>query len=83
VPAAAPAVRVTRLNELPADLQRQVPALTVGGSVYSTQAEKRMVILNGQVFVEGAMLTAELKLEQILAKSAVLSIRGQRFELPL
>lgn len=82
-PAATLAVRVPRLNELPADLQRQVPALAVGGSVYSTQADKRMVILNGQVFIEGAMLTPELKLEQIRAKSAVLSIRGQRFELPL
>ena len=72
-----------RQNELPEDLRRQVPVLTVGGSVYSPQADKRMVILNGQVFAEGAMLTPELKLEQIRPKSAVLSIRGQRFELPL
>jgi general secretion pathway protein B len=42
-----------------------------------------MVVLNGQVFQEGNELGAELKLEQIRPKSAVLSIRGQRFELPL
>ncbi len=82
-PPSAPAALVLRLNELPEDLRRQVPTLVVGGSVYSPQADKRMVIFNGQVFGEGTMLTPELKLEQIRPKSAVLSIRGQRFELPL
>lgn len=82
-PPSAPATLVLRLNELPEDLRRQVPKLVVGGSIYSPQADKRMVIFNGQVFSEGTMLTPELRLEQIRAKSAVLSIRGQRFELPL
>ncbi len=81
-PPSAPAMLMLRLNELPEDLRRQVPALTVGGSIYSPQADKRMVIFNGQVFAEGALLTPELKLEQIRPKSAVLSIRGQRFEIP-
>ena len=82
-PPSAPATLVLRLNELPEDLRRQVPTLVVGGSIYSPQPDKRMVIFNGQVFNEGTMLTPELRLEQIRAKSAVLSIRGQRFELPL
>jgi general secretion pathway protein B len=81
--AQAPPPRLPRLNELPEELRQQMPALAVGGSVYSPQAEKRMIILNGQVFLEGAVLAPELKLEQIRPKSAVLSIRGQRFELPL
>jgi hypothetical protein len=42
-----------------------------------------MVIVNGQVFQEGAMLGPDLQLEQIRPKSAVFSIRGQRFEVPL
>jgi general secretion pathway protein B len=81
--AQAPAARLPRLNELPEDLRRQMPQLAIGGSVYSPQAEKRMVIVNGQVFLEGAVLAPELQLEQIRPKSAVFSIRGQRFELPL
>jgi general secretion pathway protein B len=81
--AQAPPPRLPRLNELPEELRQQMPALAIGGSVYSPQAEKRMIILNGQVFLEGAVLAPELKLEQIRPKSAVLSIRGQRFELPL
>jgi hypothetical protein len=42
-----------------------------------------MVVINGQVFQEGSSLGPELKLEQVRPKTAVLSIRGQRFELPL
>ncbi|MGL6112794.1 MAG: general secretion pathway protein GspB [Rubrivivax sp.] len=77
-----PVARLPKLNELPEELRRQVPALAVGGSVYSPQAEQRMVIVNGQVFLEGATLAPELLLEQIRPRSAVLSISGQRFELP-
>jgi general secretion pathway protein B len=81
--AQAPAARLPSLNALPEDMRRLVPPLAVGGSMYSTQPERRMVILNGQVFQEGATLAPELLLEQIRPKSAVLSVRGQRFELPL
>jgi general secretion pathway protein B len=74
---------VPALAELPDELRRQLPALAMGGSVYSPQPAARMVIVNGQVFQEGAMLAPELQLEQIRPKSAIFSIRGQRFEVPL
>jgi general secretion pathway protein B len=77
------AARLPRLNELPEELQRQVPALAIGGSVYSQLAERRMVVVNGQVLQEGASLGPELQLQQIGPKAAVMSIRGQRFEVPL
>jgi general secretion pathway protein B len=78
-----PSARVPALAELPGDLRQQVPALAIGGSVYSPQASARIVVVNGQVFQEGSALTPELKLEQIRQKSAVFSIRGTRFEVPL
>jgi general secretion pathway protein B len=74
---------VPSLAELPGDLRQQVPALAIGGSVYSPQASARMIVVNGQVFQEGNALTPELTLEQIRPKSAVFTIRGQRFEVPL
>jgi general secretion pathway protein B len=80
-PGAAP--RLPRLNELPDEFRQQVPPLAIGGSMYSPQAAKRMVIVNGQVFLEGATLAPELQLEQIRPRTAVFSIRGQRFEVPL
>ena len=58
------------------------PTLTIGGSVYSQQPANRMVIINGQVFREGSVVTPGLLLEQIGPKAAVFSLRGQRFEVP-
>ena len=79
-PVSAPEPRLRTLNELPEDLRRSVPALAFGGSVYSQIAAQRMVIFNGQVLREGDPLTDELLLEQIRPHSAVLQLRGQRFE---
>ena len=78
---AASAARVPALAELPAEIRAQLPTLVVGGSVYSTRAASRMVILGGHVFREGDSPADGLRVEQIGQKSTVLSFRGQRFEL--
>ena len=82
-PAAAVETSVPPLAELPEDVRRQVPAMAMGGSVYSPEPARRMIIVNGQVFVEGSTLAPDLRLEIINPKSAVFSIRGQRFQVPL
>jgi general secretion pathway protein B len=75
--------RVPLLAELPEDVQRQVPALKLGGLVYSSAPASRMVIVNGDVQREGSTVAPGLTLEHIKPKSAVFAIRGQRFEVPL
>ena len=77
-PVAAP---LPRLAELPDDVRREVPTLAFGGSVYSELAAQRMVILNGQLLREGDSITNELAVEEIRQRSAVLRIKGRRFEL--
>jgi general secretion pathway protein B len=72
---------VPGLAQLPDELRRQVPALTVSGATYSKTASSRMLILNGQVLHEGDKVGNDLVLEQIRLKSAVLSVRGQRFSI--
>lgn len=81
--AAASAARITPLRELPEALRRELPPLAVGGSMYSAQAAQRLVILNGQVFHEGAQIGTDLVVEQIRPKSVVLRYKQQRFEIPL
>jgi general secretion pathway protein B len=63
-------------------MRRAVPALAFGGAVYADIAAQRMVIFNGQVLREGDPLSDEVMLEQIRPRSAVLRLRGQRFEVP-
>lgn len=78
----APAA-VPPLAALPDDLRRQVPAMVVGGSVYSPDPASRMLVVNGQVVREGTTLAPGLRLERIGREAAVFSIRGQSFELKL
>lgn len=80
--ATAPAVApLPRLAELPEDVRREVPTLAFGGSVHSELPAQRMVILNGQLLREGDAITNDLAVEEIRQKSAVLRIKGRRFEL--
>ena len=81
-PGTAP-VRLPTLAELPEALRREVQPLNLGGSVYAEQPPLRIVIINGQVFHEGDKPLPALQVQQIRLKSVVLSVRGQRFEVPL
>lgn len=79
--ASAGAARLPTLAELPADIRSQLPVLSVGGSMYSSNPAVRMVIVSGQVLREGDSPAAGLTVVQIGPKSTVLAFRGQRFEL--
>jgi general secretion pathway protein B len=63
-------------------IKGQMPALSVGGSVYSPQAAARMVVLNGQVLREGDKVSEGLTLESIGPKTSTLNWQGTRFQLP-
>jgi len=79
--AAAPQDVVVPLNELPEAIRREQPKLTIGGAMHSATPANRMLILNGQVFHEGDQVTADLVLEQIKLKSAVLVYKGYRYSI--
>jgi general secretion pathway protein B len=79
-PAATTEPRVHRLADLPENIRRDLPKLTLGGAMYSDKPASRMLIINGQVFHEGDSLGGELSLKQIRLKEAVLEFRGYRYE---
>ena len=71
--------RLYTLAELPDDIRRELPALAIGGAMYSESPASRMLIINGQVFHERDKLSPNLTLVQIKLKSAVLDYRGYRY----
>ena len=73
--------RIYTLDELPDEIRRQLPALSVGGSMYSPTPASRLVIINGQVLREGEHITPDLLVQQIRLKSAVMSFKGYRYTL--
>lgn len=74
-PAPAPAANAEVRTSPPPD----APKLTITGGVYSTDKAQRMLIVNGQVFNEGAEPVPGVRLEQIRPNTAVLNFRGQRY----
>ena len=79
VAASEPTSRIYSQGELPDAIRRDLPKLTIGGSIYSDVPSSRFLIINGQIFHEGDKLGPELWLEQIKLKAAVLKYRGYRY----
>jgi general secretion pathway protein B len=78
-PGAAGEARIYALKELPDEVRRQLPALAIGGSMYSNTPADRILIINGQVLHEGDRITPDLQLQQIKLKAAVLAFKGYRY----
>lgn len=78
-PASADLTALPLLSELPDDLRRQVPALTITGAVYAKNPAQRLLLVNNLVLTQGALAAPEVKLEEIQPRSAVFSFRGTRF----
>ena len=68
-------------KELPRTVQRALPTLLIGGSVYSKDAASRFLMVNGQVLHEGDKLAPDLMLESIRLKAAVFKYKNYRYEL--
>lgn len=79
--AAAARDRVLAVNELPADVERDLPKLVISAGVYSDNPAQRLLIVNGQAVAEGAEPAPGVLLEQIRARTAVLKFRGYRYSM--
>ena len=67
------------LSALPDSLRRSLPPLVFGGAMHSDNAASRMLVINNNVYREGAEPAPGLVLEEIRLKSAVFRFQGQRF----
>jgi len=78
-PSTLPAVYAR--EQLPDGIRSALPPLAVGGSIYSSTPASRSLILDGRLYRENEQLSADLLLEEIRQKTAVLRFRGYRFEI--
>jgi general secretion pathway protein B len=74
-PPLPPAPAAQPVKGLPAD----APRLVISGGTYSANPAERLVIVNGQVFGEGADLGSGVVLEQVKPESVVLGFRGSHY----
>jgi len=86
-PAGAPAppgasAGVPLIYELPLGTRQTLPTLRMSMHVYSADAARRVVILDGERYQEGATVSGELRVAAITPDGVVLELGGQRFLLP-
>ncbi|MEO6743970.1 MAG: general secretion pathway protein GspB [Caldimonas sp.] len=86
-PAAAPRpaegggdARIYALRDLPEEIRRTLPNVAISGSTYSNDRASRMLMINGQIFHEGDVVSNGLVLQQIKPRGAVFSFKGFRYE---
>lgn len=79
-PAAAPAPeRIALLQELPAQIQREIPPIAINGYLYASNPADRSVLINNRLRREGEQLADGLTLEKLLPSEMVLNYRGYRY----
>jgi general secretion pathway protein B len=80
-PAAAPPApaRIALLQELPPQIQREIPTLAINGYIYASNPADRSVLINNRLRREGDTLAEGFVLEKLLPREMVLNYRGYRY----
>lgn len=71
--------KVVTLADMPDEIRRELPSLTISGAIYSENVANRFLIINGQIFHETETPVPGVVLHKIKLKSAVLSFKGYRY----
>ena len=66
-------------RELPDAIQRQLPTLSFGGYIYSSNPADRLVLVDKVLRHEGEEVAPGLVLEKLLPKAAVVNFKGVRY----
>ncbi|MBV8667295.1 MAG: general secretion pathway protein GspB [Burkholderiaceae bacterium] len=70
------------LHDLPENIQREIPAVTVNGYIYAKNPADRSALINNKLLHEGEQVEPGLTVEALAPRAAVLSYKGYRFRLP-
>lgn len=70
------------LRELPAEIQREVPPLAIGGYIYSKNPADRLLLIDKILRHEGDQLAPGLTLEKLQRNGAVMNFKGYRYRVP-
>lgn len=80
IDAAAQEQNAIRFDELPDQIQREIPAITVQLHSYSSRPDESLVYINSTRLKEGESVMPGLRLEQITPDGMIFSYKGYRFK---
>lgn len=67
---------ITPPSSTPFATLEQIPTLNITGHTYSTIKDKRQVVMNGEVWREGAVIIEDVKLQEITQGGIILDVAG-------
>jgi general secretion pathway protein B len=70
------------LSQLPENIQREIPQVTFGGYMYSSNPADRLLLIDKVLRREGEQVAPGLTLERLLPNAAVMNYRGYRYRVP-
>jgi len=73
---------VPGMRDLPEPIQRQIPAIAIGGYIYSKNPADRLLLIDKVLRHEGEELGPGLVLEKLQPKAAIFSFKGYRYRVP-
>jgi general secretion pathway protein B len=77
--ATAPDAPVGTLHDLPAQIQGEIPPLSIGGYIYSGNKADRSVLINKRLLREGDEVAPGLVLEKMTPSGMVFNYKGYRY----
>ncbi|WP_019140134.1 general secretion pathway protein GspB [Noviherbaspirillum massiliense] len=77
--AAAATENLPARKDLPQQIQRELPALSVGGYLYAGNPADRSVVINNRLLREGDQVAPGLVLEKMMPDGMVLNYKGLRY----
>lgn len=83
IPMAQEADSLPLMQDLPDNIRKRLPPLTLAGHVFSENAAKRMIIINNRICREGDMVEDGLFLDRIIWEGVVLRYQEIRFRMNL
>ena len=78
-PSVIAAEQILEQNELPENIQRQLPALVISAHVYSSNPSQRSLIVNNEFFEEGDYIMDDIILHEITSDGAIFNYNGLLF----
>ena len=72
---------VLELGQLPEDIRKELPKITIKGHIYSNRPSSRIANINGIITREGDTVTSGLKVEEITMTGIIFDYGGVRFHI--
>ena len=76
-----PEGRIVKLNDLPPEIKKSLPALKMSVHYYSPDNQSRFATINDRTLHEGEILSEGLRVAEITPEGTVLNYKGHRFRI--